>query len=486
MAIASLNDIAGAPAPAPAPHVASLDDIASVGATAPTDTSEKRTAPIAASGPSSFVGMAADHPVSASGTASLDDIAAIHPSATGTANIGDIAAVHPLPETVKGSESWLGHAWDWTNKPLLNFNPENKGGFTGGVEDVASGFTSPLSIALTIGTLGGGTALRALGVGASELPVVVQGLKTLVSAGFTAQQAYGAIQTSPRVLDALKTGDYDEAKRLAVHVAAGFGGAYLGARGLVPEAQSLGERVNLLKPQEGYTTVRREFGRYLADRTANAQEAKLFDENAREALPGKDKITLGAISRYIESGGNREVLQNRLDALSASNEVHENYGTKERSDLLAKYDRAMRLTPEEVEFADKLRGQLADNFTLAHQHGVINSAVENYLTHIWEDEKNPAVNRTLHQASTGRFSTNVSMARERTFATSYEGEMLGRKLRTDDPVALTANHTQAVRNAIAARGFLDRLREVNASDGRPMVVMAGAGTPVRCSNRIAS
>lgn len=469
MAIASLNDIAGSPTPAPASHTASFDDIAAV---QPSADSEKRTAPAVS-------GLGAEQPVSASGTASLNDIVAVHPSATGTASIGDIAAVHPLPETVKGSESWLGHAWDWANKPLWNLNKENKGGFTGGAEDVASGFTSPLSIGLTVGTLGTGWGLRALGIAGSELPVVVQGLKTLVGAGFTAQQAIGAIQTTPRVLDALKTGDYDEAKRLAVHAVAGFGGAYLGARGLVPEAQSLGERTNFLKPREGYTAARQELGRYLADRTANAQEAKLFVENAREALPAKDKISLGAISRYIEAGGNREVLQDRLDALSTSKEVAENYSAKERADLLSKYDRAMNLSPEEMEFADKLRGQLADNFTLAHQHGVINSAVENYLTHIWEaDENNPAVNRTLHQASTGRFSTNVSMARERTFATSFEGEMLGRKLKTDDPIALTANHTQAVRNAIAARGFLDRLRDVNASDGRPMVVMAGAGTPV--------
>src|SRR5437870_7025313 len=41
---------------------------------------------------------------------------------------------------------WYGQAWDWLNKPLFEFNPENKGGFIGGAEDVASGFTSPLSI----------------------------------------------------------------------------------------------------------------------------------------------------------------------------------------------------------------------------------------------------------------------------------------------------------------------------------------------------
>src|SRR5271155_4454355 len=33
---------------------------------------------------------------------------------------------------------WYERAWDWANSPLINLNPENQGGFTGGAEDVAS------------------------------------------------------------------------------------------------------------------------------------------------------------------------------------------------------------------------------------------------------------------------------------------------------------------------------------------------------------
>lgn len=137
---------------------------------------------------------------------------------------------------------WYERAWDWANAPLLNINSENKGGFVGGTEDVLSGLTSPLSIGLTAATFGVGPLLRGLGLAAEELPVAVRGLKALVDVGFTAQGAVQAAKESPRVLDALKEGDYDTAKRLAVHVLAGGAVTYLGGRHIV------GEDLPLLNP----------------------------------------------------------------------------------------------------------------------------------------------------------------------------------------------------------------------------------------------
>src|SRR6266849_8395977 len=83
---------------------------------------------------------------------------------------------------------WYEKTWDWANKPLIDLHRQGATGFEEGFEDVASSFTSPLSIALFAGTLGSGAALRALGVGAKELPLVVRGAKALLSAGFTGTQ----------------------------------------------------------------------------------------------------------------------------------------------------------------------------------------------------------------------------------------------------------------------------------------------------------
>src|SRR2546422_3605959 len=391
----------------------------------------------------------------------------------------------PAAEAPKADANvpWYERAWDWINKPLFEFNPENKGGFVGGVEDVASGFTSPLSIGLTFGTLGLGPALRLLDVGLKEVPVVVQGIRALIAGGLTVQQAHQVIQESPRVLDALREGDYDTAKRLAVHVVAGGIGAVLGAREAIEAGGDFAARK--FKDRESFTPAGRaqlslEVGKYQADNTSAAQEADAFVKAARKELgkEAKDSTTLGAISRYIEAGGDIDALNQRREALSKSKAVEDNYSAKERQLLLDKYEQATKLTPAQTVFADKIRGQLAWAKSKLSGHGVINSSVENYLTHVWQDEANAAVNKTRHQMDMGHFKPNTSLARERTFATSFEGEMLGRKLATDDPIALTANHTYQVRKVLAARNFLEHLRDMKASDGRPMTGLAGSGTPL--------
>jgi hypothetical protein len=141
----------------------------------------------------------------------------------------------------EAGKAWYEKAWDWANAPTVNFNSSNQGGFTGGAEDVASGLTSPLSIGLTVGTLGGGALLKTLGIAAEELPLAVRGLKALTDAGFTGQAAYQAIRESPSVLDALKDGDYSTAERLATHVLAGATFAELGRHQLAGDSGTLGE-----------------------------------------------------------------------------------------------------------------------------------------------------------------------------------------------------------------------------------------------------
>jgi hypothetical protein len=200
-------------------------------------------------------------------TASPEPASAPRPS-SGTAD--PFAAFSQLPASQQPSESeestsWYGKSWDWLNTPLLDLHREGAGGLEAGAEDVLSGLTSPLSIALTVGTLGSGTALRALGLTAKELPVAIQGLKFLTEAGFTAQQAAGVIQESPRVLDALKQGDYETAKRLGVHVLANLGGAALGVSKAIPEAGELAERTGFIKPKEELAAVRNELGTYQLD-----------------------------------------------------------------------------------------------------------------------------------------------------------------------------------------------------------------------------
>jgi hypothetical protein len=508
----------------------------------------------------------------------------------------------PKEETEPESTAWYGKSWDWLNKPLLDLHRTGAGGFESGVEDVLSGLTSPLSIGLTVGALGSGTALRALGLTAKELPVAVQGLKFLTEAGFTAQQAYGVIQESPRVLDALKEGDYETAKRLGVHVLANAGLGALGVSKAIPEAGELAERTGLIKPTEELAATRRELGRFQLDveraghgavalekaareglvnpsslpadnfdrfafrsrdvgeqgiptdshsqatmspdeagkyldsrgritgkqqelvrvdlnklqsgdyqrvagpngadwirfsrpipesaieRVSDLENAAQPPENelAGEKLSTKDRAqVLGAIARYVEADGDEALLAKRRAALEASTAVKENYSARERQALLDKYERAQSLTPAQQDFANRIRASFEQDLERGYQRGVIRSAVENYISHVWEnDPTNAATNRVRYQAGSRQFDTNVSAARRRTLDTMFDGEVLGKKVKVDDPVALMANYRFQLDKAIAARDFMERLqdKDLRAPDGRALVAGSGTGETIGDEN----
>jgi hypothetical protein len=223
-------------------------------------------------------------------------------------------------ETGNPNMPWYERAWDWANTPLVNLNSENKGGFVGGTEDVVSGLTSPLSIGLTVATLGGGALLRGLGLAAEELPVAVRGLKALVDAGFTAQGALQAAKESPRVLDALKEGDYDTAKRLAVHVLAGGAVATLGAREAfhydAPMLNPLLEKAGTkFRFSEENLKLRREEGIRQREQQAGAAEGRLYKAAQEKKYKELDDISRAGTGKLMEAGLNTNQIGRHLNYL---------------------------------------------------------------------------------------------------------------------------------------------------------------------------
>src|SRR6266481_7913391 len=234
---------------------------------------------------------------------------AVHDSGsqTRTGQTGD------QPQTLDANAPWYEKTWDWANKPLIDLHRQGAEGFEAGTEDVLSGFTSPLSIALTVGTFGSGAALRALGIGAAELPLVMRGAKALMSAGLTATQVSQVIQESPRVLDALKEGDYTTAKQLAVHVAAGTVFAALGGREAIKDVYSPS---GVFRPAEQNAALRGEFGKYRGDIESGNRTAQLHKQSLEDELP-RD-TNRGAIYRNISAGGSRTKLIERYNAIAES------------------------------------------------------------------------------------------------------------------------------------------------------------------------
>lgn len=196
---------------------------------------------------------------------------------------------------------------------------------------------------------------------------------------------------------------------------------------------------------------------------------------------------LGAIFRWVDTGGDKERLAQQIDALKASSEFKENYSAKEQAEILARYDLARKLTPAQVDFAKRIRQNLEQDLEFSYQHGLVRQAHENYITHIWGEEPstNEPVNTRKFQSNSGQFDTNVTFAKRRTFGSAFDGEVLGYKLKTDDPVELMANYRYKTAKAIAARDFMERLYDkgLRLPDGRAMVALSGSGETINDDER---
>lgn len=218
---------------------------------------------------------------------------------------------------------WYTKAWDWANTPLWNLNSQNTSGWTGGLEDVASGLTSPVSLGLAIGTLGGGALLEGLGLTAEEIPVAVRGMKSLVDAGFTAQNAYQAVRESPRVLDAIKDGDYDTAKRLAVSTLAGGGFAVLGGKQLMKDAGAYVDKAAVaggfkVKPSAENLKIRENGGIYQRDVESNGKASELLAEDWRKQFKDIGATDREATMYLMQAGLNKNKLIARYNMLADS------------------------------------------------------------------------------------------------------------------------------------------------------------------------
>lgn len=521
------------------------------------------------------------------------------------------------------SKGVLGHIWGVLNTPTVDVDSAlgrtaQAGGVEKGANDLVSGLTSPLSIALTLGTFGlgglvesgGMSALRAVGLGAPEIAEVTkgaqivadatksgktfqeglsaaqaagvdpatltkglsalkdasldsssllskgivrngatqlaskvglsakaadtvgQGLQALVAGGFTVQQAQQAAELSPKVLDALRDGDYQQAERLGIDAlgSAVLGG--LGAHELAKESGGLMSDVAAkaglkVKPSEENLKVRNEFGEYDKNVATAGRTAELWAQDLRKAYPKMDPTQLERVRYYVESGMDDSTMARRYNALAEaadrddrvippesvvegprpengqapaapqtpistgmsadrlqevidSKQLAAKYKPAEIDKLLDAYDPS-KLTDADKELATKIRDQFSNTLEYATKNGALGDGVKNYVTSLWEkgDENNPATNMLAHDANTGAFTTNTSQARSRVFDSSFEGQLFGKKLAETDPITLAAHNASIFAHAVEARKAVERLADsgTRASDGRPMVTLAGEGHP---------
>jgi len=169
------------------------------------------------------------------------------------------------------------------------------------------------------------------------------------------------------------------------------------------------------------------------------------------------KETREGITNWIEAGGDKSLLKLRANATTDPK-------------LKAGYEAALKFTPEQ----EKLAGKIQQTFDVlkkrAEAYGIEMGYRDNYVPHVYKTEPQAPSGSTPK-----RLDEFFKFSQERTFDTYHEGEQNGYEPETKDIAKLLGLYMNDMNNAINSRRFVEELRGLKASDGRPIVSPRGMG-----------
>ena len=213
--------------------------------------------------------------------------------------------------------------WDSLNSPLFDFTRPGAGPIETGGEKFASSFTSPASIALAVGSFGGGAleqGLVKLGLPAEDAAAYVLKTKLAANFGFLAKYGYDtAAKTYPEL--EMNWGDYRAAKtpadkkaaldrleELGTEATLGALATGLATKGVASDVAELraGSGVGRAMLQEQY---RDSVFALSAKKRAAAGEADAYEKAIEKAVP--DAARQAAIYHNIEALGDPAKLEER-------------------------------------------------------------------------------------------------------------------------------------------------------------------------------
>ena len=201
-----------------------------------------------------------------------------------------------------------------------------------------------------------------------------------------------------------------------------------------------------------FTDYKKALGKYLGDRQQVSYELNKFAKKVQKEIP---EVKQEGITNWIEAGGDRATLENRMNA------------TKDEK-LKTGYKAALELSPNEVSFAEAAKKHFDEQLDRAIEAGIIEDGVENYVNHIW-DRDNAQSKKVKGEINAGLLRTNPKLAKKRVWETFFEGEQAGGKPKDKRIGYLMTAYDQALGEAIASRLFVKSLLKAKASDGRPAV-----------------
>jgi hypothetical protein len=334
-------------------------------------------------------------------------------------DVFDSVDTESVPAVQDPNRGAIGKIWDFASEPLIDLHRKNAGPVERGIETFASGLSSPLSIALMIGTgglagLGEAGAESAIGSLAPELadaiaPTAKFASKAL-SLGFTGQQIYSVAKSIPQIQSAIKDGDTDRAIELFTEMALNAGAAGIGAlhatRGLRSEPFSF----------EG---DKQAIGSYQQSVEKGNLAARNFELSNRDLIKNKP-LDMAALLYHEANGSNETLEQWRQDILS-SKEISDQ--TKGKFDSILKLSQNL---PQNVkDLSTQLRQEYASDWQRGQVLGIFDPEApgrENYAgqhtyepTDIQESSVRPGIAGTK----------NPAFAKARTFDTLADAVLKG-------------------------------------------------------------
>jgi hypothetical protein len=176
------------------------------------------------------------------------------------------------------------------------------------------------------------------------------------------------------------------------------------------------------------------------------------------------QATREGITNWIEAGGDKSLLRMRSNATTDSK-------------LKAGYDAALAFTPEQ----EKLAGKIKQTFDVlkkrAEAYGIEMGYRENYVPHVYKTEPQAPSGSTPK-----RLDEFFKFSQERTFDSYHEGEQHGYEPETKDIAKLLGLYMNDMNNAINSRRFVEELRGLKGTDGRPLVSARGSGKETTTAN----
>jgi hypothetical protein len=182
-----------------------------------------------------------------------------------------------------------------------------------------------------------------------------------------------------------------------------------------------------------------------------------FTKAIKAAVP--EKLTREAISNWIEASGDEDLLRERAG--------------KSDKEFKPGYEAALKLTDAEKTIAQNIMNLHDATLQESIKAGILEAGVENYIQHVYADKPKFAA-RIRAEMNFNTLVTKPSFSKKRSLPTYFDAEQLGFTPKDKDVGFLTSVHERSLREALAARAYIESLMGGEASDGRPLVATSWA------------